>query len=96
MYESVTPMTAIERTAYPRFKQILSAKDHAEVYTPTPQERLVAHRSTKGRQGFTPLLFLAHLDVEYLSLVHGTGGCVHQVSEGVIGRPLYTASPNLG
>ncbi|WP_255552802.1 hypothetical protein [Ktedonobacter sp. SOSP1-85] len=29
-------MTAIERTAYPRFKQILSGKDLAEVYTPTP------------------------------------------------------------
>src|ERR1700720_251696 len=37
---SVTPMTAIERTAYPRFKQILSAKDLAEIYTPTPAERL--------------------------------------------------------
>jgi hypothetical protein len=52
-------MTAIERTAYPRFKQILSAKDLAEVYTPTPQERLVAHRSTKGRVaevGFLVLL----------------------------------------
>src|SRR5579871_2382840 len=41
-------MTAIERTAYPRFKQILSSKDLAEVYTPTPQERFIAHRSTKG------------------------------------------------
>jgi hypothetical protein len=52
-------MTAIERTAYPRFKQILSAKDLAEVYTPTPQERLIAHRSTKGRVaevGFLVLL----------------------------------------
>jgi hypothetical protein len=29
-------MTAIERTAYPRFKRILSAKDLEEVYTPTP------------------------------------------------------------
>ena len=26
------------------------------------------------RQGFTPLLFLAHLDVEYLYLVHSTAG----------------------
>ncbi|WP_052567812.1 DUF4158 domain-containing protein [Ktedonobacter racemifer] len=52
-------MTAIERTAYPRFKQILSAKDFAEIYTPTPGERLVAHRSTKGRVaevGFLVLL----------------------------------------
>jgi len=52
-------MTAIERTAYPRFKQILSAKDFADVYTPTSQERLVTHRSTKGRVaevGFLVLL----------------------------------------
>jgi hypothetical protein len=31
-------MTAIERTAYPRFKRILTAKDLAEVYTPTPHQ----------------------------------------------------------
>src|SRR5579875_1351548 len=49
MCGSVQSMTAIERTAYPRFKQILSAKDLASVYTPTPQECLIAHRSTKGR-----------------------------------------------
>lgn len=48
MRRSVTPMTAIERTAYPRFKQVLSAKDLAEAYTPTPGERLIAHRSTKA------------------------------------------------
>jgi hypothetical protein len=41
-------MTVMERTAYPRFKRILSAKDLVEVYTPTPQERFLAHRSTKG------------------------------------------------
>jgi hypothetical protein len=41
-------MTVMERTAYPRFKRILSAKDLVEVYTPTPQECFLAHRSTKG------------------------------------------------
>jgi TnpA family transposase len=41
-------LTAIERTAYPRFKRILSAKDLEEVYTPTPAERFLALRSTKG------------------------------------------------
>ena len=41
-------MTVMQRTAYPRFKRILSAKDLVEVYTPTPQERFLAHRSTKG------------------------------------------------
>ncbi len=52
-------MTAIERTAYPRFKRILSAKDLEEVYTPTPQERFLALRSTKGavaEAGFLVLL----------------------------------------
>jgi Domain of unknown function (DUF4158) len=41
-------MTAIERTAYPRFKRILSAKDLEEIYTPTPAERFLTLRSTKG------------------------------------------------
>ena len=52
-------LTAIERTAYPRFKRVLTAKDLVEVYTPTPQERFLAHRSTKGtvaELGFLVLL----------------------------------------
>ena len=40
-------MTAIERTAYPRFKRNLTAKDLDEVYTPTPVERFLAARCTK-------------------------------------------------
>ena len=56
---NVEHMTAIERTAYPRFKRVLSAKDLEEVYTPTPQERFLALRSTKGtvaEVGFLVLL----------------------------------------
>ena len=56
---NVEHMTAIERTAYPRFKRILTAKDLEEVYTPTPQERFLALRSTKGtvaEAGFLVLL----------------------------------------
>ena len=52
-------MTAIERTAYPRFKRSLTAKDLAEVYTPTPGEHFLALRSTKGsvaELGFLVLL----------------------------------------
>ncbi len=52
-------MTAIERTAYPRFKRSLTAKDLAEIYTPTPAERFLAARSTKGsvaEVGFLVLL----------------------------------------
>src|SRR5579871_6984655 len=52
-------MTAIERTAYPRFKRSFTAKELEEVYTPTPEERFLAHRSTKGliaEAGFLVLL----------------------------------------
>lgn len=52
-------MTAIERTAYPRFKRSLTANDLVEVYTPTPAERFLAARSTRGRVaavGFLALL----------------------------------------
>src|SRR5262249_19817721 len=36
--QGVLTMTAIERTAYPRFKRSLSAKDLAEIYTPSAQD----------------------------------------------------------
>jgi hypothetical protein len=41
-------MTAIEQTAYSRFKRNLTAKDQAEVYTSTHGERFLAARSTKS------------------------------------------------
>lgn len=74
-------MTAIERTAYPRFKRILSTKDLEEVYTPTPQERFLALRSTKGtvaEAGFLVLLkthqrlgrFIALCEVPVAILTH--------------------------
>src|SRR5438067_1076989 len=47
-------------------------------------------------QGLTPLLVLAHLDVEYLRLAYETEDGVHLVNVAVLGRPLHTASPNLG
>jgi hypothetical protein len=76
-------MTAIERTAYPRFKRILSAKDLEEVYTPTPAERFLALRSTKGTVaeiGFLVLLkthqrlgrFIPLSDVPFSILNHIT------------------------
>ena len=52
-------MTAIERTAYPRFKRTLTANDLVEVYAPTPVERFLAARSTRGsvaEAGFLALL----------------------------------------
>jgi Domain of unknown function (DUF4158) len=52
-------MTAIERTAYPRIKRNLTAKELVKVYTLTPGERFLAARSTKGsvaEVGFLVLL----------------------------------------
>ena len=47
-------------------------------------------------QGFTPLLVLAHLNVESLPLAHGTEDGVHPVSAAALGQPFYTAAPVLG
>jgi TnpA family transposase len=64
-------MTSIERTAYPRFKRTLSARDLADIYTPTAQELAFVSRSARtsqlrlnlmvllkafGRLGYFPLL----------------------------------------
>lgn len=46
------------------------------------------------RQGLTPPLSLAHLDVEYLPLVHGIGDGVHLVGKVALGLPLHTTSPD--
>ena len=40
-------MTAIERTAYPRFTRAPSVKELREIYTPTPGD--VAFVATKAR-----------------------------------------------
>jgi hypothetical protein len=47
-------------------------------------------------QGFTPPLFLAHLEVEYLGLAHGTKDGVRPVNATVLGQPWHTARPDLG
>jgi TnpA family transposase len=48
MYGGIIILAAIERTAYPRFKKNISAKDLIQVYTPTPEELEVAHKAAKG------------------------------------------------
>ena len=56
-------MTAIERTAYSRFKRNLTAKDLAEVYTPNPAERfLAARRRDIVKSGFDEAQHGAALD----------------------------------
>ncbi len=41
-------MATIERTAYPRFKKNISAKELVEIYTPSHKDIEVAHKVTKG------------------------------------------------
>ncbi len=54
-------MTSIEHTAYPRLKRTLTSKELDQIYTPTPAELFLAHRSAKGP--VATLGFLIHLKV---------------------------------
>jgi hypothetical protein len=52
-------MPALHETAYPHLKRQPSANDLARIYTPTPAERALAARQTKGpraRIGFLVML----------------------------------------
>src|SRR5260221_4655180 len=52
-------MTAIDRTAYPRFKRTFSARELGEIYTPTPEERWFAQTAARtDRLRFNLLLLL--------------------------------------
>jgi hypothetical protein len=44
-------MTAIERTAYPRFKSQATAKELAELYTPSASEINLAKGHVKSKRG---------------------------------------------
>jgi hypothetical protein len=54
-------VTLIEHTAYPRLKRTLTPKELDQIYTPTPSELFLAHRTAKGP--VTTLGFLVHLKV---------------------------------
>ena len=54
-------MTSIEQTAYPRLKRTLTLKELDQIYTPTPAELFLAHRTAKGP--VATLGFLIHLKV---------------------------------
>ncbi len=54
-------MTSIEHTAYPRLKRTLTPKELDQIYTPTPAELFLAHRTAKGP--VATLGFLIHLKV---------------------------------
>lgn len=51
-------MTAIDRTAYPRFKTNHSAKELAEIYSPTPAEIALARASARGAKPILSFLIL--------------------------------------
>jgi hypothetical protein len=51
-------MTAIERTAYPRFKQHPTAQDLAASYTPTPEEMVFAQAQSADKIGRLRILVL--------------------------------------
>ena len=54
-------MTLIEHTVYPRLKRTLTPKELDQIYTPTPTELFLAHRTAKGP--VATLGFLVHLKV---------------------------------
>jgi Domain of unknown function (DUF4158) len=54
-------VTSIEHTAYPRLKRTLTPKELDQIYTPTPAELFLAHRSAKA--SVATLGFLIHLKV---------------------------------
>jgi hypothetical protein len=54
-------VTSIEHTAYPRLKRTLTPKELDQIYTPTPAELFLAHRTAKGP--VATLGFLIHLKV---------------------------------
>jgi hypothetical protein len=51
-------MTAIERTAYPRFKQQPTGSELAEFYTPTPEEMAFAQSQSVSKIGRLRILVL--------------------------------------
>jgi hypothetical protein len=51
-------VTSIERTAYPRFKRQLTAKELTEIYTPKKSEIAFAYATTKGESNILNLVCL--------------------------------------
>lgn len=51
-------MASIDRTAYPRFKRVVSARELAEAFAPTPDEAGWARGRTQNDQHFLALVVL--------------------------------------
>jgi len=51
-------MASIERTAYPRFKKVVSARELYEAFTPTPGEMAWAREATRSEGNLLVLVVL--------------------------------------
>ena len=51
-------MTAIERTAYPRFKSFANVKELAQLYTPSAEEITFAKSQVKSKRGLLRFLVM--------------------------------------
>jgi hypothetical protein len=49
-------LASIDRTAYPRFKRVVSARELAEAFTPTPDEVVWARGKTQNDQHLLALV----------------------------------------
>jgi hypothetical protein len=49
-------LASIDRTAYPRFKRVVSARELAEAFTPTPDEITWARGRTQSDEHFLALV----------------------------------------
>jgi len=64
-------MASIERTAYPRFKSVLSPQELQTLYEPTDSEREFALAHARGNAGQLTLLALLKSHQYLGSVVHG-------------------------
>lgn len=88
-------MTSIEHTAYPRLKRTLTPKELDQIYTPTPAEFFLAHRTAKGP--VATLGFLIHLKVfQRLGYAVATGEIPASIIEYIAACATIPLSPRAG
>ena len=81
-------MTSLERTAYPRFKQAITASELEEFYTPSKKEVAFARQFAKGTQprltllvllkSFQKLGYLPKIDVVPFAIIKYIAGIVYE------------------
>lgn len=90
-------MTAIERTAYPRFKQTLTESELAEFYTPSPEEIAFATETASGTLQQLALLVLlkSFQKLGYLPRLNQVPRQIMAHIAGSMQIPLPTKAPRL-